>query len=422
MNRIQAPLIDGYNSGADLFMEDWVIAPELLGAVVFSRILDLSTNKYDQYVRRLDTSAALTHLCTPMGIGQLPDARVAVSDGNPLCPSKLLGEIRIVEGKPVIFYCRSSYARQYLIDEKHMQQKSGADPASRRILVKMRLVNSRNLLTDAILNELLCLQQAYLLTNRRLLLHPISQAELARRLRFNAGLYMIPDPSRISRLARSIRIKLPCGEIVSLKRLLPKPRLVYGYYVNHAIKREKEWMLRGALDKPMTDEDISAFIGRKFLSEVSRRTVANIRKDMGIPDSHDRSHQHPYLAAAGGFSPLIDLTREGLHSVPSLPGVYEIRSNEDIASRETSSFTMKSVGPKIQPIIYIGSSNDMNKRIKEHLRGFSNNLILQQLVSDGTARVRFQIIQQDWRSTERKLYQTYLDTFGESPLCNRISP
>ena len=357
-----------------------------------------------------------------MGVVQLPDARVAVSDGNPLRSSKLLGEIRIVEGEPVMFYSRSGFARQYLIDEEHMQQKTTADPTANRALVKMRLVNSRNLLTHAILNELLYLQRAYLLTNRRLLLRPISQAELARRLRFNADLYMIPDPSRISRLARSIRIKLPCGEIVSLKRLLPKPRLVCGYYVNYAIKREKEWMLRGALDKPMTDEDISAFIGKKFLSDVSRRTVANIRKDMGIPDSHDRAHQHPYLAATGGFSPLIDLTHEGLYSVPSLPGVYEIRSYEDNVSREALSFTMRPVGPKIQPIIYIGSSNDMNKRIKEHLRGFSNNQMLQRLVSDGAARVRFQVIQQDWRSTERKLYQTYLDTFGEPPLCNRISP
>ena len=74
------------------------------------------------------------------------------------------------------------------------------------------------------------------------------------------------------------------------------------------------------------------------------------------------------------------------------------------------------------PVVYIGSTGDLRKRLGDHLRGNSGNTLLYRHITRGSVRIRFRLIREDWRSVERELYQVFCETFGSPPLCNRMSP
>ncbi|MEJ0045633.1 MAG: GIY-YIG nuclease family protein [Rhodospirillales bacterium] len=82
----------------------------------------------------------------------------------------------------------------------------------------------------------------------------------------------------------------------------------------------------------------------------------------------------------------------------------------------------KEINPARPGVIYIGSSGDLRKRLGDHLRGNSDNMLLYSQIADGAARVRYCLISEAWRTAERKLYEVFCDTFGAPPPCNRMSP
>lgn len=110
-----------------------------------------------------------------------------------------------------------------------------------------------------------------------------------------------------------------------------------------------------------------------------------------------------------GFSPLLPLTLEALREhVPSESGVYEIR--------------LAAAAPGACPIIYLGSTHDLHKRLANHLRGgWSDNVLLQAYVQGGV-RFRYRRVTHGWREVERAVYRAFCATFGVPPSCNRMSP
>lgn len=292
------------------------------------------------------------------------------------------------------------------------------------VLRRLRLINTRNRLTHALMQAVLASQAAYLHSGQALALLPLTQAEISARLRSESNLSVVADPGRISRLVRVLSIALPNGEAVPLGGLFPKPRQVHCHFVDHVIKREKAWMLQGVLWEPLTDEAIAAILEREYGIRLLRRTVANIRRDLAIPDCRSRSQRMNYLAATEGFCALVPLTPQALRAaVPSQPGVYEIRAALGSPMSEVKEgWLEKSASPGTHGVVYIGSTRDLRKRLGDHLRGSSDNVLLYNLLADGTARVRFRLVSEGWRWAERDLYRVFCETFGTPPLCNRMSP
>ncbi len=251
---------------------------------------------------------------------------------------------------------------------------------------------------------------------------PLTQAEISARLRAEPNLAVVADPDRISRLVRGLSIALPNGEAVPLGGLFPKPRQVHCHFVDHVIKREKAWMLQGVLWEPLTDEAIAAILKREYGIGLSRRTVANIRRDLAIPDCRSRSQRMNYLAATEGFSTLLPLTPQALRTaIPAQPGVYEIRAALGSPVSEAG-WLEKSAPPGPHGVVYIGSTGDLRKRLGDHLRGSSDNVLLYTHLANGAARVRFRLLSEGWRWAERDLYRVFCETFGTPPLCIRMSP
>lgn len=343
-----------------------------------------------------------------------------------IASSHVLGKVKIENASPVFFYHRESSVREYCFDEEalaDLKRRPDFPAELGAVLHRLRLINTRNRLTHALMHAILTAQAVYLRSGDALALRPLSQASVSRCIRIEAGLPMVADAGRISRLVRKLSIALPNAKVVPLAEMLPRPRQVHCYLLDHVLKKEKTWLARGILCEPFTDEAIAGLLERRYGVRLLRRTVADIRRRLAIPDSRSRGRRIEYLAATEGFSALLPLTSQALRTaVPAQSGVYEIRAGAaPLAETGTGTDDCLTKGAP-HDVIYIGSAGDLRKRLGDHLRGSSDNALLYRHVADGAARVRYRLVNESWRAVERDLYQVFCRTFGTPPPCNRMSP
>lgn len=377
-----------------------------MGRIVVARFLALPLRTFARRVQNLEQAPLFPALrnvvrCANLS-GQPPFAEGEASND-------LLGAAQRSGDTVVWRYASAAFDREYVFEEEalaHHLRRS--DPALTRLVSCLRLVNTRNRLTHALVQALIEAQREYVLTGDPLHKKPLSQNALSGRIRASGACPVHADPSRVSRLIRHIAIQLPCGQVARLRTLCPAPREVQRNFVSEVIRQEQVRMIDDGSLVPMTDREIAALVQRDFGARLLPRTVAYIRQDLDIPGSRERGRRSEYLSMTVGFSAVLPLTREILHEhVPAVPGVYELR-------REVTA-------PPTCPIIYIGSARDVRKRLFDHLRGYSGNRVLTAQVQDG-ARFRYRPVAVHWRETERALYGAFLATFGAAPLANRMSP
>ena len=402
----------------------------LLGKIMLARFLELPLRGFDRFVARVESSVGFSTLTQSRWViaTSLQDALVAmdVGDGFSRVPNLSLGQVREVGGRLVFVYHRESYTRQYLFDEARLQCLKSRQALPKELagtLHRLRLINSRNRLTHALTQALLEAQASYLRSGEPMSLVPMTQAQMAERLRIDAGLSMVADAGRISRLVRGLSIILPNGKALPLPGLFPRARQLHCHYVDYLIKKEQSWMAEGRLQGPLSDGAIAEMLARDYGIRLLRRTVADIRHQLAIPDCRRRRHRMNYLVATEGFSALMPLTPQALRSaVPAHPGVYEIRAAAAPATEANEPLEQR--GPSLEPhgVVYIGSAGDLRKRLGDHLRGSSDNPLLYRYIAEGAARVRFRPVSEGWRWVERELYRVFCETFGAPPPCNRMSP
>ena len=383
------------------------LTPEHLGRIVVARFLELPLRTFERRVGSLEQTPRFPALRNVVRLGNLsgqPPATARQARGN-----DLLGVMQRGGDSAVFHYASPAFDREYVFDEAALARllKRG-DLELTRLVSRLRLVNTRNRLTHALVQALLEVQREYLLTGDPLWRKPLSQAALSARIRASGACPVDADPSRVSRLLRRLAVRLLNGEVVWLRDLCPKARDLHSHYVSQVIKQERVEMVEDRTRIPMTDREIAAAVRREFGARLLPRTVAYVRQDLGIPGSRERRRRSEYLSVTVGFSAVLPLTVETLRDhVPPGPGVYELRS--------------KLAAPGICPIIYVGSARDLRKRLNDHLRGWSDNALLQTHVQGGV-RFRYRPVAARWREAERTLYRVFCATFGAPPLANRMSP
>jgi len=400
----------------------------LLGKIELARFLALSLRAFDRIVHEVESSREFSALSPWVTTGRLQGANL-MRDAPHVAGAPFphtLGEVGLENASPVFFYHRESSVREYRFDEEALADlKRRPDfPAEQGVaLHRLRLINTRNRLTHALIHAVLSTQAAYLRSGDVLALRPLSQASVSRRICAEAGLSMVADAGRISRLVRKLSIALPNAKVIPLAEMLPRPRQVHRHLLDHVLKKEeKNWLAQGILCEPLTDEAIAGLLERRYGIRLLRRTVADIRRSLAIPDSRSRGRRIEYVAATEGFSSLVPLTPQALRTaVPARPGVYEIRAGTPPPQTETGVGGCRARGAP-QDVIYIGSARDLRKRLGDHLRGSSDNALLHCHVTGGAARVRYCLVSESWRAVERDLYQIFCRTFGAPPPCNRMSP
>ena len=400
----------------------------LVGKIVFSRFLERPLQAVERFAARVESSAEFSALTSWVTVSRLARAQTAGGAGDVCSHSaSTLGEVRETDGRLVFLYYRESRVREYLFDEMELRRLRSCQKLPEELtttLHRLRLIDSRNRLTRALVQALLAAQARYLLSGEPLSLVALTKARMSERLSAEAGLSMVVDAGRISRLVRGLSIMRPNGRSIPLTELFLKPRDVHSHYVEHVITEERTWITERAVKGPLSDGVIAEILERKYGIRLLRRTVANIRHAMAIPDSRARGPRMNYMTATEGFSALVPLTPKVLRGVvPAHPGVYEIRAiSARGAGGDGSASETGALPPGPHDVVYIGSAGDLRKRLGDHLRGSSDNALLYRHIADGAARVRFRLIGDGWRRVERELYRLFCETFGTQPLCNRISP
>ncbi|GAH45878.1 unnamed protein product, partial [marine sediment metagenome] len=183
----------------------------------------------------------------------------------------------------IIGYFSPSIARgRYSIDYERFEELKVAGAftevevkEARQLLKKLELINSRKDTLTKILQNIIDRQAVYLESGNLRALLPFSQKELAEKIEL--------APSSVSRAIRGKSIDTPWGEEIPLKHLLPRP------------KRFKKELLRQLLESDKgfsSDEAIRARLWEKFGVAISRRSVANLRKELRFPAAQRKGH-HP---------------------------------------------------------------------------------------------------------------------------------
>ena len=395
-----------------------------LGKIVFARFLSLPLKTYERCVAKTASSTPFQALrpCAEPSVLDRAILREGSSEHRP-ASAGVLGEVRLSAGRPEFVYHRPGFVREYRFDEaaiKRLRQAHALSPEMMSTLHRLRLINSRNRLTHALVRTLLDVQADYLMSGDPLALVALPQARMAQILAERADLPMVADAGRLSRLIRGLSFKTEDGKPQPLNTLFPSERQLHCHRIDVLIKREQSLLLEGRIEHPLPDEAIAEALAQQYGSSLSRRSVAAIRHHLAIPDWRRRATREDYLAATEGFSPLLLMTQQSvIGSIPSHPGVYEIRSP---AFRENTCPIEGGLSAERAQVVYIGSTQDLRKRLADHLRGNNGNVLLSSFLVTGAAKVRYRAVNADWRLLERRLYNAFCETFGVPPLCNRMSP
>lgn len=381
--------------------------PALFGKILLARFLDLSLKRFDAYVKALDADPGLERLSRLLEVGQMKGTKVVRLPTGDL---PVVGEILSNETFPLFLYYRTSCTREYKFDDSAMgeflQDGSGNEDL-RRIVRRLRLVNTRNRMSHSLIEYLLRYQIDYLLCGDPVCLRPITQTQLSDRLSSESQFRDRFDASRLSRIFRNLHVLFPDSQIRGLEYMCPNSREVYCHFVKRVIKNEKSLMAEGEIDAPLSDNEVARRVEEAFGTRISRRTVAHIRREMGIPGKIGRAKSGIYREATADFSPPYVLSPQIVREfAPAEPGVYEIRSFVPGSPEE---------------VLYIGSAGNIRKRLSYHLYASGCNPLLRKKISEG-ARFRYRIFKEDWRTEERNVYRSFRDTFGKPPECNRASP
>jgi transposase len=185
---------------------------------------------------------------------------------------------RGVEGF-IIGYLSPSYARgKYSIDYEKLEELKGEGAFSasgakeiRQLLKKLELINSRKDALTQILQGIVEKQAPYFESGGAKALLPFSQKELAQRI----GL----APSSVSRGISGRSLETPWGEEKALKDLFPRPRMFRKELVRQLLETGEEFH---------SDEAIKTELERKFGVSISRRSVADLRKELKFPPAWKR--------------------------------------------------------------------------------------------------------------------------------------
>jgi DNA-directed RNA polymerase specialized sigma54-like protein len=187
--------------------------------------------------------------------------------------SKVASVVREGEGF-VISYFSPFFARgRYLINYERFEELNKSGAFSRyearettQLFRKLELINSRKDTLNQILQGIVDRQTLYFQAGDSKSLLPVSQKELANKI----GL----APSSVSRAIRGKSINTPWGEEVPLKHFFPQPKRFRKELLGQLIEGDHELS---------SDEMIRSRLWEKFGVAISRRSVANLRKELKIP-------------------------------------------------------------------------------------------------------------------------------------------
>jgi transposase len=202
----------------------------------------------------------------------------ALSSEHGIHYSKVASIERGAEGF-IIGYLSPSYARgRYSIDYERFEELRGSGAITgaeikeiRQLFKRLELINSRKDTVTRILRGIVEKQALYFESGNGKAVLPFSQKQLAERIEL--------IPSSISRAISGKSVETPWGEEKALKDFFPRPRLFKKELVRQLLETGEEFP---------SDEAIKAKLEQTFGVSISRRSIADLRKELKFPPAWKR--------------------------------------------------------------------------------------------------------------------------------------
>jgi len=400
---------------------------KLLGKIILANFLEYGMKKFITFIDEVEGLPLYKRLAQEGIIirNPLPGAEILRQENAAaLAKVGVIAEVR--KGVNLsIRYTRREFSIEYQINDQKppgsinnlkLTEEDKKDISG--LLYKLRRINTRNLITHEILKGILNYQKDYFESNNELALKPLTMTELARIIsnsKESSYSFDFIDVSRISRVIRRLSVITPQGEEVPLTFFFASRKDMVKRYIKAILNKErKDIFCSGQLKRPYTDEELRHKLNEEYGLLITRRGVAHCRQDLGI-SPYSKRNGYVYRSLQANFSNIYPFTLPSVkNNAPECPGVYELRLVNSKIDYPNGSCE----------IFYIGSGKNLRKRLLSHLSSSSKNGGIKELIKENSCAFRYvQLPQrQGWGGEEKRFFNFFVAAFGDSPLCNHVSP
>jgi hypothetical protein len=395
---------------------------KLIGKIILAKFLEYSVEKFVTFVSDIERSMLYSKLVQRGVI--MPKSLAGVLWQKDTATLAKAGVIARVEGTVNFSLCYTAreFSIEYQIsDEKLTSYLNSLKLAEERenltcLLNKVRRINTRNLIVHRILEKIVEHQRGYFASNNEFNLKPLSQAVLARLISdSNNGSHSLDftiDTSRISRALRDLSIITPSEKEIPLRFLFVSRKDMVKRGIKAILNREKKDISSRRIAKPHTDEELRHIIKGEYGLSVTRREVAYCRKELGILAYLERNG-YVYHTLAANFSQVYPFTAPSVEdNAPASPGVYELCVDGGGIEYPTGCCQT----------FYIGRAKNLRKRLLSHLNSSGKNGGIKKVLKERPCVFRYLRVPQGWDQEEKRFYNLFVLTYGDSPQCNHMSP
>ena len=391
------------------------LPPEVIGRIILAKFLSYSVKRYEKTLNEVEDSRIFRSLFSHMTTFEM-FRRAKVATDKEGFTQTTLGKIEQDGQGFCICYRHPGFAGEYHLDREKLTRliQSGNFPECRKDEIdllerKLRLISTRNKVTHMTLLGIVEHQVAYLRSSDLLDLVPLSQVKLSHWIKGQG--YQSIDNSVISRIVNGTSILTPDGKLILLKDFFPSARKTYKAYIKEILTEEERELKSNRLNRPYTDEQIREKLQKTYALSISRRSVTYCRNQIGIPPFRNRTYDNQYPPRWAHFSAYFPLTLSSVkENAPQLSGLYEL-------SAEQSNIEYPSGAA---PVFYLGSSNNIRKRLRVHLGPGCKNGHLDAFINGSKCFFRFVVSNDGFRQEEKRLLRCFSEMYAARPKCNRI--
>lgn len=254
-------------------------------------------------------------------------------------------------------------------------------------------INIKNLFTYQVIQTILKLQSRYIKTNNMQDLVYIPHKKIIEYVDHNYHTTIYS--TTISNVCKTVLFKTKKNDSFHIKFLLPPKHFIYYQKIKYCLN----------YDLYLSDIQLSNDIELLFKIKLSPQVIYNTRKRYLIPAKEKRD-RCIYCTYEQFFSKTLQLTSENIKHLEKMQGVYELLSEESIQYDYSYSNT-----------IYIGSSQDIRKRMRSYLFGDGHTQKIQSYLQKHTISFRF-IQSTEHKILEKDIFNAFKALYGNSPLLN----
>ena len=271
---------------------------KLIGRIIFANVLEYPLKKYKGFIQGVKESPLFEELSQkeiikPQRLSTARSLHVNTkqSTSHSLCPEggdgvQVIARIKRKGRGFSIHYSNEDFNKIYVVKKERLAAilppplenrvfQDGNEGEIDRFLHRLRRVSSRNKLTHRILMETLKYQRKYLSSNNPIDMLPFTRVSLANKLNISL--------SWISRVTKGMAIILPNGQEKALSFFFPSDAEINKFRIKELLDREQEFLMTGKITMPLSDDEISIELDKKYGLCISRWSVNKCRKALGIP-------------------------------------------------------------------------------------------------------------------------------------------